>query len=225
MFLMGNQIPKKKNKPTETRHQSENISNDEEQRFLPHWSELNKGDKIQSMIACVAIATFVVIAISTYVQSCQVRQSLAYADTSNRYTRQSIANAEEFAFIEDRAYLAVIEPKLDLAQGQSTFIIKNFGRSPAYDVTMGSYFLRRDKLVGDTNRYSEYGSVRGFYLPPDYPSPHYAKFSPSEGSHFYLFGRIYYTDIFDRRHCVRFGFEYERRVEAYQFYPGFNDAD
>ena len=127
--------------------------------------------------------------------------------------------------IENRAYVSVIEPRMDSLLNQATFTIRNFGKTPAYRIEMGIKFVRGDTLIYDPNEFPLDTSWFGFSLVPEFSSVHYVKFIPSSGKRLFLYGKIHYTDRFDEWHFTSFGFEYEFRTGSFQLHRGFNDAN
>lgn len=131
-----------------------------------------------------------------------------------------------FSQIENRAYLSIIEPAMDIKHKRATFIIKNFGKTPVYNVTMGVCFQLRDSLNYNPEIFPRNKEKIGFYLPPEMPSPHYVCLDTlCNGRRIYLYGMIHYIDKYEEWHFTSFGFEYEITAGRFQFYPDLNNAN
>jgi hypothetical protein len=140
-------------------------------------------------------------------------------------THQLTSDSRERTQTELRAYVAIVSPKLDIEHRQATYIIENFGKTPAYRIEMDGEFGYRDTIINTEQRFPLDTAWHGFNLFPNVPSLQYTKFMDSTGNRLVLYGRIHYLDRFGRWHFTSYGFQYEFRIHEFTVYPKANDAD
>ena len=146
----------------------------------------------------------------------------------------------EQSHVANRAYYAVVEPTLDTDSLTNrrlfgTYIETNLGNTPAYDVTANKQLriLSKDSLpdIGSLPTRSN-PIVVGSHV----QMPPFAIWSDSVLTNqdiealrsgkrrIYLFGKITYTDIFNRSQWTTFCYEYVFRWKKFFAYPRYNDA-
>jgi hypothetical protein len=106
------------------------------------------------------VATFVTFALVSWNQSCQTREALKYADTSNQFTRRNIELAEQNYIEENRPYVFTGIPTMDTTKYGNILAhvpIINYGKTPAYKVNVCIAFRCGDTITNP--KYFPYDSI------------------------------------------------------------------
>jgi hypothetical protein len=137
----------------------------------------------------------------------------------------------EMTHAETRAYLSVIQPRVDTIWNkkgfeiQGIYTIENFGKTPAYGIIEGARFGFNDTIINDLHTFPYEGYKGVYVIPPQFRSVHYVKLTDSSGGRLHLYGRIHYVDQFGITHFTSYGFEFEQRIHRFELYPYANDGD
>jgi len=177
-------------------------------------------DLIQICLLIANIIMIIAFLIVSKTQSRNTQDALKRADTSNSYTRQSVAIMDSTMKFDNRAYLVVYHQGWGNPQQVDNRMwmhvsVKNDGRTPAYEVRCSniiwSYKFRKitnqeiKNLVFDTTQSEIMGSgvicSLGTFV-TNCPRPNKGE-SEVMGEQ-YLFGIITYKDIFKVIHYTQF---------------------
>jgi hypothetical protein len=188
--------------------------------FSSKWKELHLDKQIELIVGILIVLFTAIMAVLAYLQ---------YAETRKASSR------------ELRAYMAVWEPRLDSVKviGDSiqyfgSYNEGNLGSTPAYHVFA-------DKRLGtvDTNDLADPMTfeprsppiVVGAHLQTRYET-HSPRYGPTgkdtvgshSGERLFLYGKIVYEDVFERRQWLTFCFVYQSIVKEFHAYVKYNEA-
>jgi hypothetical protein len=163
------------------------------------WIE-NNHRSLELFLTIIAIAVATDLLYETRKQVKIGSDALAYADTSNRFTRQSLELAERNYIIENRAWVGICQE--NITYGFLVYV-KNFGKTPAESL-----------CIGKTAFFSNTPPSKRPYVIMDRPT----SMSPDEqtkidfpqltgennGKGTCYYGIITYTDIYGRRDTTEF---------------------
>lgn len=176
-------------------------------------------------------------------------------DESSKQTEIAIQNIEiskDIANRQLRPYLTVIKPQLERGNPDSltigepiemSYIVRNDGQTPAYEIKDSVHiqillFKNRPETIPDT--------VRNFYYPVYSPGvsqtrkihsgkqvllqKHIDGFNNKKGSEdfrIFFWGRIEYTDIFNKTNWTEFCYQYifHKPIREFRTYGTCNNAD
>ena len=151
------------------------------------------------------------------------------------FTCQQISIYKVATHRELRAYMSVLEPKIDSIRGKfyATYIEGNLGNTPAYDVCAEKRLdlLTKDSVPDPREFHTSSAQIFvGAHVQTNYPilSRDLTK-EDIDGFKYhnlrvYFYGKISYTDIFRKAQWLTFCYEYVFSTERFYAYPKYNDA-
>lgn len=170
------------------------------------------------------------------------KQAADAASMSARATQESVGLAADTAERQLRAYVLLLEISLDVTRdiplpqagtASYTLSIKNFGLTPAYDVSVAARIRLHPRESGEFIAANIPGEPRGT-LPPGGIT--YVNLQGDSGAEMammirrdefaiYLFGRIDYVDTFGVKRYSEFRFERKRYAHDFVASSEGNDSD
>lgn len=146
------------------------------------------------------------------------------------YAIRQYISFKKFTTRNNRAYLSVVEPRLEAGQrykkSRVTYIVRNSGKTPALSVKDFVYLEFRPDSIGPRIPPVTSGITEIFYNPGDNRRiKALDETNANKGWNLYFSGRIEYIDTFGDQHWTTFCYQYIALHELFSYYGDCNETD